>query len=100
MSLRLRIARLAVVGLVPMLALSACGGGGANAAAECTGLPDQPTISFAAYSTPREAYGKIISAFKTAWKEDHDDQEVIFQESYDGSTLQASRVIGGYEADV
>ena len=82
------------LGLVPVLALSACGVERPDgAAAECNGLPEQPTISFAAYSTPREAYGKIISAFKTEWKEDHDDQEVIFQESYDGSTLQARRVV-------
>ena len=72
----------------------------AGATTECKGIPAQPVISFAAYSTPREAYGKIISAFKADWKETHDDQEVIFQESYDGSTLQASRVVGGYEADV
>jgi sulfate transport system substrate-binding protein len=83
-----------------MLSLPACGGNGANATTECKGLPAQPTISFAAYSTPREAYGKIISAFKSSWKDEHDGQEVIFQESYDGSTLQASRVVSGYEADV
>ena len=34
------------------------------------------------------------------WKEDHDDQNVIFQESYAGSTTQAANVIAGYEADV
>jgi sulfate transport system substrate-binding protein len=83
-----------------MVALSACGSGTGANAAECNGLPAQPTISFAAYSTPREAYGKLISAFKSAWKDEHDGQEVIFQESYDGSTLQASRVVSGYEADV
>jgi sulfate/thiosulfate-binding protein len=99
MSLRIMPIRWAALGLIPLLALSACGGGGANAA-ECNGLPAQPTISFAAYSTPREAYGKIISAFKSSWKDEHDGQEVIFQESYDGSTLQASRVVSGYEADV
>jgi sulfate transport system substrate-binding protein len=99
MSLRIKPLRWAALGLIPLLALSACGGDGANAA-ECNGLPAQPTISFAAYSTPREAYGKIISAFKSTWKDEHDGQEVIFQESYDGSTLQASRVVSGYEADV
>ena len=99
---RFKPARWAALGLVPALALGACGDGSGTAAngAECNGLPEQPTIDFAAYSTPREAYGKIISAFKSDWKEDHDDQEVIFQESYDGSTLQASRVVGGYEADI
>jgi sulfate/thiosulfate transport system substrate-binding protein len=94
-------ARVAALILAPTLALSACGGGGtADTAAQCNGVPDQPVISFAAYSAPREAYGKIISAFKADWKDTHDGQEVIFQESYDGSTLQASRVVGGYEADV
>ena len=100
MFLRSKPLRLSLLGLVPVLALSACGSSPADAAADCTGLPETPVISFAAYSTPREAYGKIISAFKTAWKEEHDDQEVIFQESYDASTLQASRVVGGYEADI
>jgi sulfate transport system substrate-binding protein len=92
--------RWVALALVPVLTLSACGGGTAGADPECSGLPDQPVISLAAYSTPREAYGKIISAFKAEWKETHDDQEVIFQESYDASTLQASRVVGGYEADI
>ena len=59
-----------------------------------------PVINFAAYSTPREAYGKIIPTFVSQWKEDHDDQNVIFQESYAGSTTQAANVIAGYEADV
>ena len=57
-------------------------------------------INFAAYSTPREVYGKIIPAFVSKWKEEHDDQNVIFQESYAGSTTQAANVIAGYEADV
>ena len=103
MSFRSTLTRWAALALAPVLSLSvlsACGNDPAGAAADCEGLPEQPTLSFAAYSTPREAYGKIISAFKTAWKEEHDDQEIIFQESYDASTLQASRVVGGYEADV
>jgi sulfate/thiosulfate transport system substrate-binding protein len=97
----LRTSRWVALAAIPLLALAACGGGGsADAAAECNGLPEQPTVSFAAYSTPREAYGKIISAFKSDWKDEHDGQEVIFQESYDASTLQASRVVNGYEADI
>ena len=62
--------------------------------------PETPVINFAAYSTPREAYGQIIPAFVSKWKEEHDDQNVIFQESYAGSTTQAANVIAGYEADV
>jgi sulfate/thiosulfate-binding protein len=70
-----------------------------GSAGACTPA-DVPVINFAAYSTPREAYGKIIPAFVSQWKEDHDDQNVIFQESYAGSTTQAANVIAGYEADV
>ena len=65
----------------------------------CT-MADTPVISFAAYSTPREAYGKIIPAFQSLWKEEHDDQSVIFQESYGASTTQAANVVSGYEADI
>ena len=66
---------------------------------ECTPA-ETPVINFAAYSTPREVYGKIIPAFVSQWKEDHNDQNVIFQESYAGSTTQAANVVAGYEADV
>jgi sulfate transport system substrate-binding protein len=61
---------------------------------------ESPVLSFAAYSTPREVYGKIISAFQAKWKDEHDGQSVIFQESYGGSTTQAQNVVNGYEADV
>src|SRR5688572_5072584 len=100
MFVRSKNLRVAALGLVPLLALSACGSNPAGAAAGCAGLPDTPVISFAAYSTPREVYGKIIPAFRDRWKEDHDGQDVIFQESYGASTSQAANVIAGYEADV
>jgi sulfate transport system substrate-binding protein len=66
---------------------------------ECQ-TPEVPTITFAAYSTPREVYGKIIPAFQTKWKEEHEDQQVIFQESYGGSTTQSQNVVNGFEADI
>ncbi len=80
----------------PFWPLSACGSNPAGAAADCAGLPVTPVISFAAYSTPREVYGKIIPAFREQWKEDHDGQDVIFQESYGASTSQAANVIAGF----
>jgi sulfate/thiosulfate-binding protein len=88
----------------PILLLGACSGDGggsevASGDGACTPA-DVPVINFAAYSTPREAYGKIIPAFVSQWKEDHEDQNVIFQESYAGSTTQAANVIAGYQADV
>lgn len=84
------------------LTASACGGDGDTAAAaggDCK-VAESPVITFATYSTPREVYGKIISAFQAKWKEEHDDQNVIFQESYGGSTTQAQNVVSGFEADV
>jgi sulfate transport system substrate-binding protein len=96
------LAAVAVLGL----ALAACSsGGGSSDTASASGdgtctPPETPTITFAAYSTPREVYGKIIPAFQAKWKEEHDDQSVIFQESYAGSTTQAANIIGGFEADV
>jgi sulfate/thiosulfate transport system substrate-binding protein len=97
-----RFRYLAVVALAA-LAASACGGGGsdtASASTECDPNADTLTVSFAAYSTPREVYGKIIPAFQTMWKEEHDDQQVIFQESYGGSTTQSQNVVNGYPADI
>ena len=81
---RFKPLRWVALGLAPVLALAACGGGTAGASGECNGLPETPVISFAAYSTPREVYGKIIPAFTTKWKDEHDEQTVIFQESYGG----------------
>jgi sulfate/thiosulfate-binding protein len=59
-----------------------------------------PTLTFAAYSTPREVYdAKIIPAFKAMWK-DKTGVEPQFFESYTGSTTQAQNVVNGSGADV
>ena len=79
-------------------ASSGSGPSGSGAAA-CT-PQDSPVLTLAAYSTPREAYGKIIPAFQTMWKDEHDGQTVIFQESYGGSTTQAQNVVSGFQADI
>jgi sulfate/thiosulfate transport system substrate-binding protein len=86
--------------LVTMVS-SACGSasGQGTTSGPCQ-PPAVPTITLAAYSTPREVYGKIIPAFQAIWKDQHNDQNVIFQESYGGSTTQAQNVINGFEADV
>jgi sulfate transport system substrate-binding protein len=79
---------------------SATGGTpGASGSGECTPA-ETPVISFAAYSTPREVYGKIIPAFQTLWADEHDGVKPIFQESYGASTSQAANVVAGYEADI
>jgi sulfate/thiosulfate-binding protein len=74
--------------------------GGTSASGGACTPADSPVISFAAYSTPREVYGKIIPAFQSLWKDEHDGQSVIFQESYAGSTTQAQNIVNGYPADV
>ena len=101
-----RSSALAVIATLVLAACSSDGGDGGTspvgtdvAQGGCTPA-ETPVINFAAYSTPREAYGKIIPAFVSQWKEDHDDQNVIFQESYAGSTTQSANVVAGYEADV
>jgi sulfate/thiosulfate-binding protein len=64
------------------------------------GSEDHVTLVLAAYTTPREAYGKaILPAFQKYWKE-KTGQEVEFQESYQASGAQSRAVIGGFEADV
>ncbi|HYJ61911.1 MAG TPA: sulfate ABC transporter substrate-binding protein [Actinomycetota bacterium] len=95
-----------VAPILTVLVLAACSDTSSTASAAgpsgsgtCTPA-ETPIINFAAYSTPREVYGKIIPEFVSQWKEDHDDQNVIFQESYAGSTTQAANIIAGYEADV
>lgn len=58
------------------------------------------TLTLAAYTTPREAYGKaILPAFAAAWKE-KTGETVTFEESYQGSGAQARAVKEGFEADV
>ena len=72
--------------------------------ASCSGKPENSgskvTLIVAAYTTPREAYGKsIIPAFKRFWKE-QTGQDVEFQESYQASGAQSRAIVGGFEADV
>jgi sulfate/thiosulfate-binding protein len=94
-----------VAGVATLLMGAAACSSGANAnttSANGGGCapPKTPVITFAAYSTPREVYGKIIPAFQAQWKADHNGQNVIFQESYGGSTSQAQNVVNGFQADV
>jgi sulfate/thiosulfate transport system substrate-binding protein len=92
--------RTRVVVSVVALLTAACGAATGTTANGACRPPQTPVLTFAAYSTPREAYGKIIPAFQAEWKAQHNGQNVIFQESYGGSTSQAQNVIGGFEADV
>ncbi len=52
-----------------------------------------------AYTTPREAYAKLIPIFQAQWKE-KTGQEVTFEESYLGSGAQSRAIVEGFEADI
>src|SRR5256885_7016110 len=65
-------------------------------AGSAAGASKSTTVDLVAYSTPKDAYGKIISAFqKTAA-----GNGVGFTQSYDASGEQARRVAAGLPADV
>jgi sulfate/thiosulfate transport system substrate-binding protein len=85
--------------LVALVASACTGTGNATGNQECT-PPEQPVITFAAYSNVYDAYGKLTSAFQSQWSDEHDGQTVIFQTSYGGSTTQAENIVNGFPADV
>jgi sulfate/thiosulfate transport system substrate-binding protein len=103
---RLHIRFVAVVSLLAVVAAacSSASGSGDNGSstgstAACTPA-ESPVITLAAYSNVYDVYGKLISAFQTEWKDAHDDQQVIFQTSFGGSTTQAQNVVAGFPADI
>jgi sulfate/thiosulfate-binding protein len=85
------ISGLCAAGLIAAAALV-----GALAGTEADAAPLKTSIALVAYSTPKEAYGKIIEAFgkTTAGK------NASFTQSYSGSAEQAAAVIAGLPADV
>lgn len=89
-----------LVGLT-VLGLTACGGNGASPTNSPNGSANskQVTLILGAYTTPREAYGKIIPLFKKYWQ-DKSGEVVDFQESFLGSGAQSRAIVEGFEADV
>jgi sulfate/thiosulfate transport system substrate-binding protein len=75
------------------------------APAEATAAPAAPasggatTLILGAYTTPREAYAKLIPVFKEQWKQET-GQDIDFQESYQGSGAQSRAIVEGFEADI
>ncbi|MFN8495641.1 MAG: sulfate ABC transporter substrate-binding protein [Caldilineaceae bacterium] len=57
------------------------------------------TLTLGAYSTPRDAYAKIIPLFQAQWKA-KTGQDVKFEESYLGSGAQSRAIVQGFEADI
>ncbi len=79
-----------------------CGGEAATSAPGGSGAAPatQPvTLILGAYTTPREAYATLIPIFQKQWK-DQTGQDVIFEESYQGSGAQSRAVVDGFEADI
>jgi sulfate transport system substrate-binding protein len=95
---------LAVAAVFAMLA-AGCSSGNDNTAnpstsnASCT-QSGSPVVTLAAYSNVYDVYGKLISTFQDDWKAKHDNQQVIFQTSFGGSTTQAQNVVDGFPADI
>src|SRR6266542_2074687 len=86
-----------------LLAAAACAPGGATTttSASCECRPAKsPVITLAPYSTPYDAYGKLISTWQKEWAAAHNKQQVIFQTSFGASTAQAQNVAAGFPADV
>jgi sulfate/thiosulfate-binding protein len=106
MSLRRLGARsLGVVAVLAMLAAACSSNNDGNTTnpstsnASCT-QSGTPVITLAAYSNVYDVYGKLISTFQDDWKAKHDNQQVIFQTSFGGSTTQAQNVVDGFPADI
>ncbi len=84
--------------LLGLSLLAACGTPAASPTS-APGTGGAVRLTLVAYSTPREAYGKIIPLFVADWKA-KTGQDVTIDESYQGSGAQSRAVIGGLEADI
>lgn len=104
--MRTRFAAILIL-LVLAGALAACAGAASSGSAPAESKPGDSAqgsgkpvnLILGAYTTPREAYGKIIPLFKEEWKK-KTGQEVTFEESYLGSGAQSRAIAEGFEADV
>jgi sulfate/thiosulfate-binding protein len=105
------LARLALI-VVVLSVLVGCGtspgtgqtgnepAGGAATSAPAAGQAAGGTkITIGGYTTPREAFGKIIPLFQKSWK-DQTGEDVTFEQSYLGSGAQSRAIVDGFDADV
>ncbi len=86
---------MAVVTLLLVGMLAACAGSPAAPA----GGGEPAKLILGGYTTPREAYAKIIPLFAAQWRQET-RQEVVFEESYQGSGAQSRAIVEGFEADI
>jgi sulfate transport system substrate-binding protein len=89
-----------IVGWMLFSLLAACAAPAATSGAtqSSQSLPPAKLI-LGAYTTPREAYGKLLPLFAAQWKA-QTGQEVTFEESYLGSGAQSRAIVEGFEADI
>jgi sulfate transport system substrate-binding protein len=86
--------RISTIGVVlPVLVAAAVASVTSN---DASARPSGGSISLVAYSTPRDAYAKLIPAFTSTSA----GQGTSFQQSYGASGEQARAVIAGLKADV
>ncbi|WP_442948851.1 sulfate ABC transporter substrate-binding protein [Nostoc sp.] len=94
------VASLFLVGVSLSIVMAACSPrnvnntGNADAASQ-----SNVTLTFVSYSVTNAAYQQIIPKFIAQWKKEH-NQNITFNQSYDGSGSQTLAVIDGKEADV
>lgn len=74
-------------------------GASRTAAGSSTANTGATKITLGAYTTPREAYAKVIPLFKQQWKA-QTGQDVTFEESYLGSGAQSRAIVDGFDADI
>jgi sulfate/thiosulfate transport system substrate-binding protein len=107
-SIRVRLGLL----VVALSLLAACGSsastgqtgnepavGGATSAPAGQQAAGATKITIGGYTTPREAFGKIIPLFQKSWK-DQTGEDVTFEQSYLGSGAQSRAIVDGFDADV
>src|ERR1051325_9936 len=97
--MKAKLLKLTIVIIAVSLLATACGSSTSNNTPQPSGNSGTIKLTLAAYSTPAEAYGKIIPLFPAKWKTEH-NQDVTFDQSYGGSGAQSRAVIGGLEADI
>jgi sulfate/thiosulfate transport system substrate-binding protein len=93
---RLPLLAVAVVALVAALVGAGCGGSSDDDSADSGGGGSKGNLTLVAYSTPEEAYKKLIPAFNKT----PEGKGVSFDQSYAASGEQSRAVEGGLPADV
>ncbi len=88
------------IGVSLSVAITACSSRNADNTSNVNStVKDNIKLTLVSYSVTSEAYKQIIPKFIELWKKEH-QQDVTFEQSYEGSGSQALAVIDGLEADV